>query len=795
MLKDAIVAGGAVATASADQARFAAALGRVTQGAWMLLFLPFALLLLVYPDGSFVSRRWRAVAAALVAVVVAFCLLGAVSPAVSANQSNDDDPMPFVAVVLLALFLGLLIACAVGPVMRYRSSTGQVRLQLRWLALGGAGLPLTLLLGWVSGLLFGVTDAFDLVLLVIYVAIPAAVAIAILRHDLYDVDRAIVATGTYAVLVGAILVIVAATSAIVGLVAGRASTVITVAVTAATALALGPSRNAAQRWVRRVLFPARDRALRSIGDLLALVQAGRARPERVEAVLSSAVDDPGLRVGYRVPDGDEFCSRSGEPVIPARNATDVWLSDRRIGVLIPGDPTAPALSKDIASAAALLIEMVRLRIDLTAALAEVAASRERLLGASYSERRRLEQDLHDGAQQRLVSLGMALRLTQRHLDDGSVDVDEVLDEAVSELGTAVAELRQIAHGLRPSSLDDGLAAALTNLSRRSSIPVELSVDVGTLPDLISTTAYFVANEAVANAVKHSAAHSVRVTVSSTEGSITLTVTDDGQGGAEVRSTSGLAGLFDRVSARGWSPAHPEPSRPWHDHRGGAPMRIVIGEDSVLFREGLSRLLIDHGHQVLATAGDAAGALAAIRATTPDLAILDIRMPPEHFDDGARVAATARSEFPNLGIVLLSQHVETRHSMDLVASGRFGYLLKDRVLDLDDFMSALTRVAGGGSALDPDVVAQLLFIRKSDSALRLLTPRETDVLALMAEGRTNTAIAKRLFLTARTVETHISSILGKLRLPATADDHRRVLAVITYLNSRGEPSDTALLPRK
>ena len=140
------------------------------------------------------------------------------------------------------------------------------------------------------------------------------------------------------------------------------------------------------------------------------------------------------------------------------------------------------------------------------------------------------------------------------------------------------------------------------------------------------------------------------------------------------------------------------------------MRIVIGEDSVLFREGLARLLEDHGLAVVATAGDASGALEAIRLHRPDLAILDVRMPPDLADDGARVAGVARSEFPDLGIVLLSQHVETRHSVDLVGGGGFGYLLKDRVLDVDDFIAALRRVAAGGSALDPEVVARLLVVQ-------------------------------------------------------------------------------------
>jgi len=211
------------------------------------------------------------------------------------------------------------------------------------------------------------------------------------------------------------------------------------------------------------------------------------------------------------------------------------------------------------------------------------------------------------------------------------------------------------------------------------------------------------------------------------------------------------------------------------------VRIVIGEDSVLFREGLARLLEDAGHKIVAKAADAPAVLRAVHQTDPDLAIIDIRMPPEHTDDGARVARQVRADFPDLGIVLLSQHVESRHSVELVASGRFGYLLKDRVFDVDDFLDALRRVATGGSALDPDIVTRLIGRRSPDDPMALLTPRERDVLALMAEGRTNLGIARRLCLTARTVESHIANILAKLDLSAATDeDHRRVLAVLAYL---------------
>lgn len=212
------------------------------------------------------------------------------------------------------------------------------------------------------------------------------------------------------------------------------------------------------------------------------------------------------------------------------------------------------------------------------------------------------------------------------------------------------------------------------------------------------------------------------------------------------------------------------------------MRIVIGEDSALFREGLARLLEDAGHEVVARAEDAPELLAAVAQTQPDLAIVDVRMPPGMADDGAQAARTLREQDESLPIVLLSQHVEARHSLELVSGGgHFGYLLKDRVLDVDDFLGALDRVARGGSALDPEVVATLLH-RGGADPLDRLTPREREVLALMAEGRTNAGIAERLWLTDRTVETHVSSIMTKLGLRESTE-HRRVLAVLTWLGAR------------
>ena len=213
------------------------------------------------------------------------------------------------------------------------------------------------------------------------------------------------------------------------------------------------------------------------------------------------------------------------------------------------------------------------------------------------------------------------------------------------------------------------------------------------------------------------------------------------------------------------------------------MRIVIAEDSALFREGLARLLADADHDVVSKVTDAPSLVEAVHAMRPDLAVVDIRMPPSHTDDGARAARELRESFPDLGILLLSQHLETRHSVELVTRGRFGYLLKDRVFDVDDFLDALRRVAAGGSALDPEVVATLLGPSRRNDPLTLLTAREREVLALMAEGRNNAGIASRLWLTDRTVETHIASIMTKLGLRESGHENRRVLAVLTWLGLR------------
>jgi DNA-binding NarL/FixJ family response regulator len=212
------------------------------------------------------------------------------------------------------------------------------------------------------------------------------------------------------------------------------------------------------------------------------------------------------------------------------------------------------------------------------------------------------------------------------------------------------------------------------------------------------------------------------------------------------------------------------------------VRVLIAEDQVLLREGLARLFEDGGHEVVASLGSAGGLAAAIAEHKPDLVVLDIRMPPTFTDEGARAAREVKQAHPELGVLVLSQHVETTHAVELVTLGGFGYLLKDRVLDVGEFLAASERVAQGGSALDPRVVASLVSRSGDGDPLAQLTEREREVLEMMAEGLTNTGIAKRLYLSERTVEAHVRHVLMKLDLPEGEDGHRRVLAVLAHLRA-------------
>jgi DNA-binding NarL/FixJ family response regulator len=214
------------------------------------------------------------------------------------------------------------------------------------------------------------------------------------------------------------------------------------------------------------------------------------------------------------------------------------------------------------------------------------------------------------------------------------------------------------------------------------------------------------------------------------------------------------------------------------------VRVVIAEDSVLLREGVAKLLEEEGFELVGRAADADELLLKVRSYEPDVAVVDVRMPPTHTDEGARAAVTIREQHPDIGVLLLSQVVEATFALRLFSESPagFGYLLKDRVLDVDDFVEAVRRVARGGTVVDPNVVAELLGRRRPNDPVASLTTRERGVLELMAEGRSNSGIGNKLFLSPKTVEAHVHAIFTKLGLMPAADDHRRVLAVLAYLRS-------------
>jgi signal transduction histidine kinase len=531
------------------------------QGSWVVLYVPVALLMLVFPDGHLLpGRRWRVVAAALVLDAVAFDVLAGTVPG---RYPTPHEQVPHalgtlptaavpVVVALLPTLLVLLVLSAVALRLRYRHADAVGRAQLRWFALAGLLVPATLLGGWAGLLLLGRPDILGIPgLVLVYLGVPAATAVAILRHDLYDVDRALSAAITYGVVTTGVLAAFSLTALVGGAVTSQGSPVLAAATSALCVLAANPLRRRVQRRVDARLYPARSATLTALDELTARAHGGRDRPEHLELTLRQALREPTLRVGYRVPGVDGFVEATGRPLLPEQQAaTDVVLDGLPIGVLFHDDRSRPDLYREVAAAAAPLVEVVCLRVELAAALRDVEASRTRLLHLGYEERRRLERDLHDGAQQRLVSLGMALRRAQGHLADREIDVNGLLDEAVAELATSVAELRQIAHGLRPSSLEAGLGPALSAITHRSPVPVALDISAHDLPDDLATTIYYIAAEAVANAVKHARAGEIGLRITPGDALVSVLVTDDGLGGASIGPGSGLAGMADRVAAAG-----------------------------------------------------------------------------------------------------------------------------------------------------------------------------------------------------------------------------------------------------
>jgi signal transduction histidine kinase len=516
---------------------------------WVWLYAALFLVLLVYPNGRFLSARWRWLGVALVGCAIAIQVIMDTNPrpydAPFADMSHPFGNLPFgVNVALRIVFFPtlcvLMLLAAYSLLLRSRRADPLLRRQVRWLVLTLPLAPLTLVLSWGGYLLIGSNNLAGIGIALMYLAVPTATTIAILHDDLFDVDRALSSAVLYTALSLAVIGTYAVAAIVAGVLFGHDSALGAALVTALLAIVLSPLRTRVQRRVDGWAYPLRRAALDAVADLQRRTTTGEAVPEDLETVLRAALRDPGLRVGYRAPGAATYVDAGGSEITGPGEATRIGAEQTCL--IVSSGPAGPQLLQEVGRHAASLIEMVRLRAD-------VATSRARLQRLGYDERRRLERDLHDGAQQRLVALGLALRVAQR--EHGGVNIDGLIDRTVHELGTAVDELRALANGIRPACLDDGLAAALTG--RANGFPLPVVLDVPPLRDVsdhVATTAYFVVCEALTNTAKHAAATRVEVRVSQGDGALVVAISDDGHGGALPAPGTGLSGLTDRVAAAG-----------------------------------------------------------------------------------------------------------------------------------------------------------------------------------------------------------------------------------------------------
>jgi signal transduction histidine kinase len=529
---------------------------------WPLIFAPIVAMAFVFPDGRLPSPRWRAVVLGGAATFLVTLVGGLLSS--EPLDSPFDAVEPFdvlplgVSDSLLGLgLLGMIITfflALVALITRFRGAVEPERSQIKWIAYAGALIPLAIVLGTLEAGNPGPLTDIGLVLL--EVGIPVAVAIAVLRYRLYDIDRLISATVAYALLTALLLATFVAVVLGLGVALGGGDAVPTATATLAVTLAFRPLRTRVQTEVDRRFNPSRYRGLRDVDAFLAELREGRSEPESVGAVLAGALEDPSLRLFFWLPNDSEHADPHGTlvPALPAvpSGRTPVRRGRQLLGTLVHDEAllVRPALLDAVVSRAGLAIEIARLRVEVRRQLAEVEESRARIVTAGYDERKRLERDLHDGAQQRLVAVGLDLRHLQHRLAPADTELRAGLDSAVAGLSDAITELRELARGVRPAALDRGLAPALRELAARTPIDTEVEVTDERFARDVEAAAYFVAAEGLTNAVKH--AHGSRVVMRATRdnGRLLVSVEDDGSGGAAATPGSGLAGLDDRVSALG-----------------------------------------------------------------------------------------------------------------------------------------------------------------------------------------------------------------------------------------------------
>ncbi len=538
---------------------------------WPLLYAWPTAIAFAFPDGHLLSPRWRWPVGAAAACFVAFMTVALLDP----NPFYGDDasvtnPVADTTVgewldtgwIFLPLMLGMivgLVASVVAIVLRMRRSTGVERLQMKWLAWSAALVPLVLLVCLLSSVLIG-NSFIDWVVLPLLLGVQAAVAasigIAVLRYRLYAIERIVNATVVYGALTSLLLAGYAGITIGLGVLVGGDSPWVIALATLVVALAFRPLRARIQDFVDRRYRRARYHGVRLVHAFEDEVRNGLRAPEEIGSVVAESLGDPLAELFFWLPETEAYADANGEIVtelpLDARARREIRRDDTQTAMLLH-DPTLLErrdLLDGVLSAAALSIEMARLRVEVRLQLAEVEASRTRIVEAGYEERRRLERDLHDGAQQRLVSLGVQLRRLQLSLPREAQILSSALDQIVGEVGAAIADLRQIAAGVRPARLDDGLAAALRDLARTSPVRVDVEAPRERIPASVEAAAYFVACEAITNAVKHASPSKVAVRAVRENGTLHVTVADDGVGGAVVRRGSGLAGLRDRVAAHG-----------------------------------------------------------------------------------------------------------------------------------------------------------------------------------------------------------------------------------------------------
>jgi signal transduction histidine kinase len=540
---------------------------------WPMLYAWPIAATFVFPNGRFLSHRWRWVAGAAAACYVAFMSFAMFDP--EPFYGDDEDvPNPLAGnafgewmsanlgwlwVVFWLGIFGSLVAGALAVGLRLRRAEGIERLQMLWLAWAAVLIPLGLFICGVSSWLLG-DSIIDVILLpflfLMQATVAAAIGIAVARYRLYAIERLINRTLVYAVLTTVLVGAYAGISVGLGVALGRDSAWVTAAATLAVALAFRPLRSRVQDLVDRRFNRARYDALRQMQAFEDGVREGRRPPEEIGPVLAEALRDPLAELRFWLPASEAYVDSGGELVaeLPqdCRARTEVHRDDTRTALLLHDEGLLERrdLLDSVLGAATLSIEIARLRVEVRLQLAEVEASRARIVEAGYEERRRLERDLHDGAQQRLVSLGVQIRRMQHSLPREAHVLAPAFDQIVGDIGSAVRDLRQIATGVRPARLDDGLAAALQDLARSAPVPVEVDAPLERVAASIEAAAYFVACEALTNAVRHASASKIAVRAVQDNGTLVVTVADDGVGGATARRGSGLAGLRDRVAAHG-----------------------------------------------------------------------------------------------------------------------------------------------------------------------------------------------------------------------------------------------------